>query len=64
MEFTKRELKIIELLRNAEKEMNSTVIADVLHVSDRTVRIDLKNINSLFKKDRLIYSNRSGYWLD
>lgn len=64
MELTKRELKIIKLLRNAERGMNSTVMAEALHVSDRTVRSDIKNINSLFKTDRLIYSNRSGYWLN
>lgn len=48
--YNKRALKILELFMNSKKELNGESIALVVGVTSRTVRNDIREINSFIKK--------------
>ena len=64
--FTKRQLKILDLVVKNSNGVTGTAIADILNVSSRTVRNDISSINSMFKdkKVKINSSNKKGYFVD
>lgn len=58
-----RQKKIIELLIKNGTTVQSSVIANALDVTSRTIRNDIKNINDCINSE-LIIANQSGYMID
>lgn len=64
--FTKRQLKILDLIVKNSNGITGTMIADSLNVSSRTIRNDISAINKILKnkKVQINSSNKKGYFLD
>lgn len=64
--FTKRQLKILDLIVKNSNGITGAMIADSLNVSSRTIRNDISAINEILKnkKVRINSSNKKGYFLD
>lgn len=58
-----RQKKIIELLIRNGTTVQSSIIANALNVTSRTIRNDIKSINGLINAE-LIVSNQNGYIID
>ncbi|MBL7573852.1 BglG family transcription antiterminator [Staphylococcus saccharolyticus] len=60
-----RQIKLIQLLlNNVETYLNGQEVATFLNVSNRTVRNDIKTINSTFLEDLIISTQSKGYQLN
>ena len=64
--FTKRQLKILDLIVKNSNGITGAMIADSLNVSSRTIRNDISAINQILKnkKVQINSSNKKGYFLD
>lgn len=61
--MTSRQKKIWDLFTE-HKTMTSGQIAGLLHISDRTVRTDIREINELMKKEVIKARKGQGYYLE
>ena len=62
IELTARQYLIIKLLKEYSKPILGLELSNLLHVSTRTLRYEIKNINAIFKVE-IITSNKNGYSL-
>lgn len=62
--ITDRQRKIIELLENTNNWVVSSEIARKLHISSRTVRNEINNINDLYENPIIISQKGKGYSLN
>ena len=62
--LNKRQNHIIDILNNYGKWITGKEIAKVLNVSDRTIRLDICNINNYYNCNLIQSSKRLGYYLD
>lgn len=64
--FTKRQVRILELMVKNSSGIVGSDIADILNVSSRTVRNDISAINNLFrdKEYKINSSKKKGYFLE
>lgn len=63
--YTKRQMKILQLIINNRLGITGTKIAESLDVSVRTIRNDIAAINDILKKDNLTISSskKDGYFI-
>lgn len=63
MSLSKRQSQILQVLKNSSYEVSGNDLANLLNVTSRTIRNEIKNINSLLEV-KCIQSNSQGYFLD
>ena len=63
MSLSKRQSQILQVLKNSSYEVSGNDLANLLNVTSRTIRNEIKNINSLVEV-KCIQSNSQGYFLD
>lgn len=57
-----RQYVIVKTLEENNLEINSSVLCNLLNISDRTLRLDIKSINSILNT-KLIESSKDGYFI-
>lgn len=61
MSLSKRQSQILQVLKNSSYEVSGNDLANLLNVTSRTIRNEIKNINSLLEV-KCIQSNSQGYF--
>ncbi|MCI5773408.1 MAG: PRD domain-containing protein [Erysipelotrichaceae bacterium] len=59
--LTDRQNKLLQLLKNSDKWITGKELADILNVSDRTIRSDIENINNYYSSNVIISNRHKGY---
>lgn len=62
-EFSKRQRELLQLLA-CKEVINSEVLGKQLHVSSRTIRNEIKEINQMFSEPCILSSKGSGFYLN
>ena len=60
----KRQNNIIDILNDKEEWLTGKALAQMLNVSDRTIRSDIQTINREYQREMILSNKRLGYKLD
>ena len=60
----KRQNNIIDILNDKDQWLTGKALAQMLNVSDRTIRSDIETINREYQREMIISNKRLGYKLD
>ena len=60
----KRQNNIIDILNDKDQWLTGKTLAQMLNVSDRTIRSDIEAINREYQREMIISNKRLGYKLD
>ena len=63
MDLSKRQSQLLKILKNSSQEITGNDLANLLNVTSRTIRNEVKQINSLLEV-KCIQSNTQGYYID
>lgn len=63
MSLSKRQSQILQVLKNSSYEVSGNDLANLLNVTSRTIRNEIKNINSLLEVKCIQSNSQDTFWI-